>query len=509
MEDFIENIYHYSFIISNLKEFISKLNSGHPSDARNLYNSIALDMEKWLEEIAPRNPVEASDIQDIAIDIRDCYEDQCQCKGITESRLIPALYKSISDLCTINVSEGRYSLQSSDTGFLTIKDNENGKYLHDIHDPMHEAYRITESLYKPQMERFLIFGCGLGYIAYQIYHQSDGAVRIYLYEDDTDILNYAVQYGVLSLIPDENIEIININDPNELGTKFIEDLNSSDSYGLYFSPYKMVEYDGLCNGEINRIFINHNFDIETHALSTINLWKNKKLSCTDFSAISDRFDFNEWAVISAGPSLDDRIPFLRQCKGHIGLIAVNTVLRRLLNENIVPDIVVAADPSSSLLKHIEGIEESTENITLIADWLLNWKYTSAYKGNICFVRTSASAALTKDLQSDIPVWNISGTVACLGVEAAVCLKAEKVYLIGQDLAFPSGQKYAKGMPHTEFKDAIWEIQVPSVDGSMVDTCEAFVWFRKALEYQIRKYDRVKFINMSRHGALIEGAVTEP
>ena len=236
----------------------------------------------------------------------------------------------------------------------------------------------------------------------------------------------------------------------------------------------------------------------------MNLWSNRRIPSVDFSFISKKFKYEEWIIISAGPSFDDSLAFLKKSKGKRGLIAVNTVLRRLLQEDIVPDIIAAADQFDELVKHIKGIESSTKDIILIADWLLNRNYLSLYEGTVCFVRTNASSKITQDFLPNEPVWDISGTVACLAIEAAIHLRAKTIYLVGQDLAYPSGRKYAKKMPHPEAPEANWEIKVPSVDGSMVDTSEAFDWFRKAIEFQISKYNSVSFINLSKHGAKIYG-----
>lgn len=504
MEDFIADIYQYSFVISNLKEFIFLLNSGHVSQARALYNETAIELEKLLIMIAASDPAKATSIQDIAVEAKDCYEDYSRCKGLIEGRLIPVLYKCISNFNRIEVTEGKYTLRSSNTGFLTVKDNETGLYLHDTNDPMNEAYQIVNTVYKPEMEGFLLLGSGLGYEAYQLYHQSNGAIRICLYEEDETILNYARLYGVLSLIPDENMEIIHIPDKTRLAEHFINDVNSHNVYGYHIASFKKQIYDGICDNELNRIIINQEYSLESAHLSVINLWKNKKLKRTTFSEAAKKYCFNEYVIISAGPSLDYNLDFLKDSMGNKGLIAVNTVLRRLIKEGIIPDIIAAADPSLSLANHICGIENSTKDIALIADWILSWKYSYLYKGDICFVRTNASATLTEDLLSNEPVWDISGTVACLGIEAAVRLGARKIYLVGQDLAYPSGQRYAMGMPHGEVPDAKWDMHVPSVDGSMVDTCEAFEWFRKSIEYQIAKYDYIAFENMSKHGAYIKG-----
>ncbi len=506
MEDFITDIYEHAFVISNLKEFISLTNQGRLKQARELYNKTALMLEAWLNTIAASDPPYASSIQAVAIRVTENYDDQCLCKGLIEGQLIPALYRYMASFNTIDVSEGGYSLRSTDTGFLTILDDEIQEYMHDIHDPMHEAYRIVGNLYKPEMKGFIILGCGLGYQAYQLYHQSDGAIRIHLYDEDEVILDYALKYGVLSLIPDDNIEVIHIPIAERLAERFIKDIDSNPSYGYYIAPFKRKTYNGVCGNELDRIAINLDHMLDSAHLSAINLWKNKEINRIPFSAVAGRFKYKEYAVISAGPSFDDSIDFLRNCKGAIGLIAVNTVLRRLLNEGIIPDIIVAADPGGNMPEHLKGIEESSSGIILIADWLLNWKYSTLYRGDICFVRTNASAALTEDFLPDEAIWDISGTVSCMAVEAAVSLGAVRIYLVGQDLAYPSGQMYAKGMPHANTaENAKWDIMVPSVNGEMVYSCEAFEWFRKALEFQIRKYNNVDFINMSKIGALIKGA----
>ncbi len=543
MEDFIAKIYRYSFVIDELEEFVELSDAGLLTEARNLYNKAIGDLEEILSYIAETNVVTANHIQSIAFEIKGVYEDISHTTGLVLGRLVPALYAYLDDGIRIDVTEGKYRFLSSDSGFLTVKDNNAGIYLHDTHNPLREAYRLINTRYSFDNENFLIFGCGLGYTAYQVYRQSHGAVKIYLF-DDEEMLDYAYKYGVLSLIPDENIEVIHNPDVESLASLFLEKLRSTPSAGMFFAPYKRPYYDGVLNGELNRILINHEFELEVSRLYIINLWKNRNLSHISFEDVKKRYKYNEWVVISAGPSLDENIAFLKESKCRRGLIAVNTVLRRLLNEGIKPDIVAAADPSLSLESHIKGIEDITLDMVLIGDWVLSWKYAELYRGDICFVRTGASAGFTYDFLIKYPIWDISGTVACLAIEAAVGLGALKIWLVGQDLAYPEGQHYADGMPHSVDSDSTVKekadgviiqdngmirkreevssqinvsgylgddtvvnrekIQVLSVTGQMVDTCEAFIWFKKAIEHQIKKYSDVKFINMSTRGALIEG-----
>lgn len=504
MEDFISEIYNDAFIIEQLKEFVFLINSGRIIRARTIYNDVAKSLESFLLKLSKTDPAKAGHIQDIAIKIKECYDDSCHATGIIYGQLIPELYSCIKNYTSIRVSEGDYSLVSSDTAFLTLYDNKNKIYFHDTYDPVWEGHRIAQSIYDPSNENFLIFGCGLGYLAYNIYKRSEGSTKIYIFEDDKTVIDYAYLYGLLSLIPEECIEIICDPVPEVIGSSFLDHFNTLNSVSFYFAPWKKNKYDKICNNELNKMIINRALELETTDQSIINHKMNRLLSSIEFKEVKNRFSYNEWIVISAGPSLDDDISYVRESKGKKGLIAVNTVLRRLVKEGIYPDIIVAADQSNDLQNHIKGVEENTRDIIMVADRLLNWKYSYLYKGDICFVRTNAGGSIDLKDNEGIPVWDISGTVACLGIEVAVNLNAKAVYLVGQDLAYPSGRNYAKGIPHPDAKDAVFDIQVPSVNGGMVDTCDAFIWFRKAIEYQIRKYSNVRFINMSKHGAHIEG-----
>ena len=506
MEDFIKTIYEKANIIESLKEFIAQTESGRIRDARNSYNLAAKSLEKLVSELSTIDPSEANKIQNIAIRIKNNFEDPCLSKGLVAGMLIPTLYQHMSNYTGIEVNVDRYLLKSSDTGYLTIRDNEMGRYLHDIHDPMWESHEFVRSSIIPKTNTYLLLGSGLGYTAYQLWHQTEGAVSIQLYEHDAQILKYAYDYGVLSLIPKENISIVHCNDSELLAERFLNDYKSMSNTKLIItSPWTKHIQFGKFSSEMNRIITNHELELEMSTRSAVNLFKNSQVTRTSIQTVKEKFDYAEWIVISAGPSFDDSVQFLKNSKGHRGLIAVNTVFRRLIKEGIIPDIVVAADQYIQMVEHIKGVEDHTYGITLIADWLLNWKYVSLYKGPICFVRTNSDPESTQKIAGNDPVWDVSGSVACLGIETAIRMNAKRIYLVGQDLAYPSKQKYAKGMPHSESPEAKWEMQVPSVDGGIVDTCEAFDWFRKFIEYQIDNNKNVEFINMSSHGAYIKGA----
>ena len=503
-EDFIESIYHDAMAIEYLKEYVTLSRSFRVRDARITYNKAAAILEEIIRRLSGSDRELAVSIQDTAVRIMESFDDAGCSNGLTESDMIPLMYKYMSYYTDIEVDTGRFTLKSSDTGFLTIIDNSDEKYIHDRHDPMWEAYISAGVLYDPNMECISLLGSGLGYLPYQLWSLSGGAIKIRVYEDDPEILKYAYDYGVLGWIPEENLDIISEESVKATCNRFVNDIGTDTDSGYHISAWKKEEYAQAGCDVIVRMAANKELDLSMHDISTVNLRKNKKLNSVPISELLSSVKYSEWIVVAAGPSFNTALPFIRDSKGKRGIIAVNTVLRRLCREGIVPDLSVAADRYGQLIEHIRGIEEYTEQIPLVADYLTNWNYTSAYRGPVSFVSASGSSTVDGTAESD--KWNIGGTISSMAVEAAIKFDAQTVYLAGLDLAYPGGEKYAAGMPHTDQDMTDSAVYVNSVDGGMVPTSETFCWFREAIEAQIAAHPNIKFINMSENGALIKGTM---
>lgn len=505
-EEFIEEIYNKGIIIEQLREYIAFSNKENDRDARAAYNQAASGLEKELSILRQTDRELAEAIENAAVMIRDRFDDPSEAKAIAEGELLPLMFHYMLNYSGIEVTEGKYTIQSANSGFLTIRDNELNKTIHNSFDPLWEAYEIAEAVFDPEVECYHILGCGLGYIPYQLWRKSEGAVKIIIYEEDSAIIDYAKRFGVLGWIPEKSLTIQHDSRTETVAGIFLEETSvieaSKKKNSVYFSSWKKDIYKAVCNGEIAVLEANITLDRSMRDRTAINLWKNKKHDQISFDKIQTELRYDEWIVVSAGPSLDDQIIFLKESKGRRGIVAVNTVLRRLLKEEIYPDLIAAADQYVQMREHIDGIGDRTRDIPLIAEKRLNWQYSEQYQGPICFVSTEQEYADNAE-----EVWQISGSVAGLALESAIRLGAKKVYLVGQDLAYPDGKTYAEGMPYHADASSRGTMLVPSVDGGMVPTSEAFNWFRMGLEAQIAKYSLVEYHNLSRHGALIRGCKT--
>ena len=500
-ESFLEDIYSKAFILQSLREYVEYTCMGRERDARREYNLATAKLEKLLPELGKEDPQLAEDIVCAAEEIRDHYDDLGHAMAVVEGTLIPSIFRLTAYFADIDVEEGKYKLYSANSAFLTIRDMESELTLHSEHDPLWESYRIARSIYDPMLECYHIFGVGLGYLPYQLWRLSEESVTIVIYEEDETMLSYAHAYGVLDWIDKEAIEIICMADKAELVKAFRRGI--SWHVGKYYiSPWKKQEYKEVMNGELLILEANAALERSMQNRTVENLRKNKKHLQVSFMQIRDSFSWKEWVIVSAGPSLDEQIEFLRQSKGVRGIIAVNTVLKRLVKENVLPDLVVAADQYIQLREHIAEIGEFTEGIPMIAERRVNWHFADQYRGPICFV----SIEKNSDKNTNEEFWEVSGSVAALALEAAIRLGAEKVYLVGQDLAYPEEKAYAGGMPYFVDAKARCTMRVPSVDGGMVATSNAFNWFRQGLESQISRHPDISFINLSRHGALIKGCM---
>lgn len=159
-------------------------------------------------------------------------------------------------------------------------------------------------------------------------------------------------------------------------------------------------------------------------------------------------------VVSAGPSLQRNVELLSRpgVADRFVIVAVQTVLKPLLERGIRPHFVCALDYHEVSKRFYEGLTaESVAGVTLIAEPKVNPAVPAAFPGR---VRMVGDAFLDSVL--GIPAIDADGSVRALGrlqggtTVAHLCcyfarfLGCDPVCLIGQDLGFTDGQYYAAG-----------------------------------------------------------------
>ena len=153
-------------------------------------------------------------------------------------------------------------------------------------------------------------------------------------------------------------------------------------------------------------------------------------------------------VISAGPSLARAMDTLarRDMRERFVLIAVQTVLKPLLERGIRPHFVTALDHHEISKRFYEGLRpEDVQGVTLVAEPKVNPGVLDAFPGLIRLAGDEHLDALVgQELAGQKGNVRPGATVAHLAYEFARHLGCDPVLLVGQDLGFTDGQYYADG-----------------------------------------------------------------
>ncbi|MEL7483062.1 MAG: 6-hydroxymethylpterin diphosphokinase MptE-like protein, partial [Planctomycetota bacterium] len=149
-------------------------------------------------------------------------------------------------------------------------------------------------------------------------------------------------------------------------------------------------------------------------------------------------------VISAGPSIRRNIHLIEQpwVRENVVLVAVQTMLKPLLERGIKPHFVTALDYHEISTRFYEGLTAAdVEGITLIAEAKGNAAILEAWPGKL---RCPADSFLDELLGTDRAERgkiNPGATVAHLAYYVARYVGCDPVMLVGQDLGFTDGQYY--------------------------------------------------------------------
>ncbi|MEX0876424.1 MAG: 6-hydroxymethylpterin diphosphokinase MptE-like protein [Phycisphaerales bacterium] len=153
-------------------------------------------------------------------------------------------------------------------------------------------------------------------------------------------------------------------------------------------------------------------------------------------------------VVSAGPSLQRNLELLADpaVRDSFVVIAVQTVLKPMLDRGIRPHFVAALDYHEVSKRFYEDLTaEDVAGIRLIAEPKANPAILDAFPGEVlCVGDDLLDTLLGEELAREMGELRMGATVAHLCYYFARYLGCDPVVFIGQDLGFTDGQYYAPG-----------------------------------------------------------------
>jgi len=503
MEEFINDIYNKSKVIVLVKKMLETCRKRQYKIFLEQWKELVEPMADFCRETAQQNEALGVKIWDMLQDIKGEIEKSSFIKtaDLLEN-VIPYMYEAVSLFGDIDVVEGEYRLFSSRSGFLNLELGKNGEAVYSDNDPVWDRYGLAKSLFTPTTRQIFIVGCGLGYLPWQFYQVADEAVEIHIFDIDSNIVEFAKSYGVLSYIPQEHLQITVEKDFYKMINKISQLVDKYDESEVIFYIEKYFEYY-LSKEEkavLNSLMIAVQTKINFRDIVEQNYYKNhmavaKSLYDLDFEKYSRR-----WIVVGGGPSFDENIEYIKEQKGKKTIIAASTIWRRMVSEGIEPDFISVIDPQRRTYGHMEGIDN--HNPAMVITEYANWRFAQNYLGEKYWV--PCETAYYANFKRKDRILEFKGTVTSFSIEIAAYANAESVELIGVDLAFPNGNSHATGTMDFKTVDSADLVKVKSVDGKDVYTSSVFSVYITDIEEQLKRHPKITFYNLSKHGALIRG-----
>ncbi len=358
-----------------------------------------------------------------------------------------------------------------------------GRQLCSKHRPRDEAERLVESVDLVENAVVVVMGFGMGYHVQALAERIGKAGAIIVYEPDIAMMRAVLERVDHSRwMQNSNIVwMVNAGDRGTLagklkgaesilahGVKFLEHPASRDRLGQ-----RAIEFSRMLSGYMDsaRTILMTNLVRASETVRNMVLNLDHYLTGDGIADLENAAVGSPAVVVSAGPSLRRNMHLLSQpgVRDRVVIIAVQTVLKPLLQAGIKPHFVTALDYHEISKRFYEGLrEEDVRGVTLVAEPKVHPAVLDAFPGTIRCSGAKLLDDLLGDQARDMGSLPDGTTVAHLSVYLARHLGCDPIALIGQDLGFTDGLYYGPGT-------AIDDVWAPELNP--FNTIEMMQWQR--------------------------------
>ena len=277
-------------------------------------------------------------------------------------------------------------------------------------------------------------------------------------------------------------------------------------------PEKVLDFQKVLKDVAEEYLVNINTVQAFSKVAVENMLKNADYVRTGYQAkqLMEAIPREMPAIIvSAGPSLNKNIEELKKAKNKAFIIAVDTAMKPLLRNGIIPDMYAIIDGTKPL--ELVAVEES-RNIPLLSEVRAAHAVMDYHKGKKFFFRefTPYFDRMYEMNHKEWAAMDVGGSVATAAFSLACYLGLGTVIMVGQDLALTGNKTHADGT----FKEKMEELDtskmkmVPGNVEEKVPTRPDFdhyrIWFEDFIARWKNMYPNFRVINATEGGAKIKG-----
>ncbi len=204
-------------------------------------------------------------------------------------------------------------------------------------------------------------------------------------------------------------------------------------------------------------------------------------------------------VLGAGPSLDEKIEWIKDNRSRLTIIAVSRIYQLLQQNKIKPDIIVSVDPQDINYEQGRSMLSEKESIFVHSNYvsprlIAQWPGPSLYMDNLYPWEHK------DNIEDNIKV--ADPTVSHSAIQLAMDMGYEQILLLGIDLCFKESESSHAGSIDEANKD-IDNTLVQTYQGEMAKTS---FFMKLGIEYMediIKGYNG-KIYNLSKDAAIVNG-----
>ncbi len=336
---------------------------------------------------------------------------------------------------------------------LVLKKDGQTFYLQSRYNPIAEAKKQAEKV-EFKEKHIVIIGGGNPYYVKNLLHKIKKSSIVFYIEPYPDMMNFVIN-SISSELTNLKFErfiplVPQLPDFEEkISSNFnLVELDKID-YAIHpiGDRYFKNEIDYTVE-IINKLALQIVYDFITRAKDGRRVQKNilKNLDIlvksTPVLKLKNLFSSIPAVLVSAGPSLDKNIIYLKDFYKRGIIISTDTALRPLLSIGIEPHFVVAGDPSYFNYLHLKDIK--TEKSFLVSEPSIDRRAFENF-GERVFVTVFDKPLLEQieEYIGEIGHLKTWGSVASLAVELARFIGSNPIYFLGQDLSYPYFLKYTR------------------------------------------------------------------
>ena len=378
-------------------------------------------------------------------------------------------------------------------------------YLHSNKNPYKEAELWADEYYDKKVSSYVIFGFAFGYHIEALLEKSKN-IHIKVLEFDSKLLDVALHHRELtSILCDDRVEMILDSNISVL----MKHIPSNGEYFFIHAPSLRRLPKSVYKEMLEEYFMNISTMKSQGKLLDENFyWNTRSLEqVQNVDELRGKFEKQSVILVAGGPSLDHTCEWLREHKEKYLVLAVGTVIKKLLNRHIIPDYVIITDPQERTYEQIADVD--LKDIPLLYMSTVNDKIAQRYTGaKYMILQKGYEPAEELANKYHYQMYETGGSVSTTAIDVCIRLGCAKLVCLGLDLAYTYHKTHASDTMDAADVQREGLEQVKSVKGEWIETAKNFNVYRHWIERRIRNIENVKIVNIS-NGACIEGMENYP